>query len=125
MQLDEDLDIVKRSCSACSMVAFGDLRTRLILRVVSDQSVAREYLDQILSQANRAFEMADAAADGDGADSSYADYAVMIAPEGVHLFVRSISSPSDVLCCLNSTYDGVDELLASAREFFGYMARVA
>lgn len=125
MQLDEDLDLVKRSDSRCCLVAFGDLRTRLILRIVSDQTFAREHLDQILGQANNAFLMADAIEETDGAASSLADHAIMIAHDGVHVFVRSKSNPSDVLCCICDSYDGVDNLLASAREFFGYMARVA
>lgn len=125
MQLDEDLELVKRSYSRCCLVAFGDLRTRLILRVVSDQSFAREHLDQILSQAHNAFLMAEAVKQTDAPAPSTADHAIMISHDGIHLFVRSMSNPSDVLCCICENYDGVDALLASAREFFGYMARVA
>ena len=125
MQLDEDLELIKRSTAGCSLVAFGDLRTRLVLCSVSDQHLAQERLNHFCKQASSAFSAADAVAKAQESGRVVADHAVLFAPNGVHLFVRSLQNNSDVLCCVSTNYSGVEDLLISARAFFGQLARVA
>ncbi len=62
MTVADRLDRLRAVADGCSLAAFGDLRTRLMLRVSSDHPWPQERLDELCTQAVRCFDRADSSA---------------------------------------------------------------
>ncbi|SHH31235.1 hypothetical protein [Marivita hallyeonensis] len=116
MQLDEDLNAIKRKVGGCTLAAFGDLRTQLILRVVSDHRRSQESLDQMCAQAKRAFKTADALAKSQAATTAPSDHAIILTSNECHLFVRAPRNHSDVLMFACKDFSATEHLVSAARQ---------
>ena len=119
MNVQAELDTIRTAAPGCSLAAFGDLRTRLVLRVSADQIPPQERLDELCSLGARCFAQADADAvhtyfPGSGNDAP--NEAVVLGPKDIKLFVRSETDDTDMVFCLCESADAVPDLLRSAQQ---------
>ena len=124
MQLDDDLQAIKQGINGCSLVAFGDLRTRLTLSAVSDRRRSQESLDQICAQASRAFKAVDALSKVPTFDDRNRNTAMMKMSEELFVFVRSHENEFDALFCVCDDASAEQQVSSLARGVFDKLAPV-
>ncbi|MBL3703233.1 hypothetical protein GI582_11090 [Sulfitobacter sp. BDSS02] len=102
MKVSDRLDALRAATESCSLAAFGDLETRLVLRVSADNQWPQEKLDALCKLAARCFDQADHIAISSDADMAldFSTEAIVLHPDGIKLFVRSDQVPSDMICCV-------------------------
>lgn len=119
MNISAQLDGLRMAVSGCSLVAFGDLDARLVLRASSDKPRPQEQLDELCSQA--AGFLSDAAGNavmtrvfGEPGDAP--TEAIVLTSDDVRVFVRSPGPQADVVCCLcDSAMDAEGAIIAARR----------
>ena len=118
MTVLERLDRLRAATEGCSLAAFGDLRTRLVLRVSSENPWPQERLDDLCKTAARCFGQADSAAIRDGllgGVSAPVNEAMVLGAREIRMFVRSDEDPSDMICCVCQSAEDVAVLSNGAR----------
>ncbi len=80
------LDEVQISCPGCSVVAFADLSTNMVLLTNSDCDLARDELNALSVQAR--------------ASLAAGTEAFLGTDDGFHLFLRAQSNDADALICV-------------------------
>ncbi|MEW9922061.1 hypothetical protein AB2B41_20845 [Marimonas sp. MJW-29] len=125
MRIDEDLKAIMGSADGCSLVALGDLQTRLVLRFVSERSLTQERLNHVCAQANRAFRYVDALRQDVSSETGADDNAMMATPKGYDVFIRSAQNHTDVIFCSCNDMRTAKQLVKHAREFLLKMAPAA
>jgi len=125
MRIDEDLKAIKGSADGCSLVALGDLQTRLVLRFVAEERLTQERLNHMCAEASRAFRSAAALYQGVASETSTHDNAMIVTPEAYEVFIRSSQNTTDVICCSCKDRRTADHLVTQARKLLRKMAPVA
>jgi hypothetical protein len=100
MNISQALESLRSTFPGCSLVAFGDLTTRVVLRSSHDGSYRREHLDELCSQAAGCFAVMDHAVQtgnprADGA--AWPAEAIVLTSRGANGFVRAGQSGADFL----------------------------
>lgn len=118
MSISEQLDGLRAAIPGCSLVAFGDLDARLVLRSSSDRPRPQERLDELCAQA--ASVLSDAAGDMMltqlfGKSGHAPTDAMVLTQSETRIFVRSEGPQADVLCCVCDTTDAARQATAAAR----------
>ncbi|SLN53771.1 hypothetical protein PEL8287_02858 [Roseovarius litorisediminis] len=123
MTIDEELDALRKSALGCSLVAFGDARTRLVLRSSHEKAYHREYLDELCIQAANCFELLDAAsqADNDSVQERSCE-AVVLTASNIRMFVRAEDGGPDFLCCVCDFPCISEKLMTTAHKTLGRIA---
>ncbi|WP_109464637.1 hypothetical protein [Albibacillus kandeliae] len=119
MTVADRLDRLRAVADGCSLAAFGDLRTRLMLRVSSDHPWPQERLDELCTQAVRCFDRADSSAISShllGGARGVVNEALELGDNEIKLFVRSDADPSDVICCVCHSLTDLPVLTNAARD---------
>ncbi len=124
MSLDAEIDALRAALPECSLVAFGDAGTRLMLRASHQEAFQREYLDALCALAANCFDMQDAAPGGgenEGQDQPCE--AFVLTPANTRVFVKS-GSGSDFLCCVCEAPDNARQAAdAAAKTLAGILER--
>lgn len=118
MGVVEELFSIRSASPGCSLAAFGDLGSKLVLRVSAESDWPQERLDDLCLTAADCFERTDrAVSDGrfGGLEGEVADSAIVLGPADIRLFLRGRSDPSDVICCVCHTPDDIPVVQAAAR----------
>lgn len=100
MNISQALDTLRSSFPGCSLVTFGDLATRVVLRSSHDRSYRREHLDELCSQAAGCFALMDRAALAEGSRNDCAARpaeAIILTSKGANGFVRAGEGGTDFL----------------------------
>ncbi|MCA0869800.1 hypothetical protein LCL97_03085 [Seohaeicola saemankumensis] len=118
MSISAHLDGLRSAVPGCSLVAFGDLDARLVLRASSDRPRPQEQLDELCMQAasllsNTAGETVMQRVFGETGEIPIE--AVVLTPDDVRVYVRSAAEQSDVLCCLCDSAMDAEGAIAAAR----------
>ena len=119
MTIDAELDAIRNSFSGCSLVAFGDSRTRLMLRSSHEQACHREHLDELCAQAANCFNLLDAAShDDQGPRSGIARpcEAIVLTTSDMRAFVRAEEGGSDFICCVCDSPHVEIDIVKAAQE---------
>ena len=120
MSVVEKLDALRAAAPGCSLAAFGDLRTRLVLRASAARPWPQERLDELCVQAARCFAAADSAAvTGHFGAGARLDEAVLLDGRELRLFLRSPADESDLVCVVCRSVDDFDRLAGLARQMVG------
>lgn len=117
----ERLDAMRAGAEGCRLVAFGDLRTRLVLRMSADRSWPQERLDELCSQAAECFDRADSEVFAAEFSEAHLDEAIMLAADGIRLFIRPENGESDVICCVCNDAAALAPLASAARAVLSEM----
>ncbi|MEX0338380.1 MAG: hypothetical protein AB3N11_04995 [Arenibacterium sp.] len=119
MGVEQELNKLRAVSNGCSLAAFADLRTKLVLRVSAESDWPQERLDALCSQAAQSFRQADsevlrkaglARADGPTRE------AVILSAQEIRVFVRSEDDPSDMICCVCRSAEDVPALAQAAHQ---------
>lgn len=95
------LDQLCDDIAGCETLAFFDLSTRTVLLKNTSSTETQDTLNALCGTAALMLE--------DGATGMVAT------PEGLTVFLRSASMPSDVLCCVCATDTDIDHVLAAGQ----------
>ncbi|MDU8927835.1 hypothetical protein RXV86_10610 [Alisedimentitalea sp. MJ-SS2] len=117
MSIAASLDDLRRDNPGCSLVAFGDLGTRLVLRASSDAPCAQEHYDRICAQAAQVFSSCDVVAEASGHSCKDATAATMLTQTETRIFVRSPADKVDFICCVcepGHSSDAITSMAATA-----------
>ena len=101
MTIKHALDAARASVPGCTVAAFGDASTRLILRASHHDKIRREYLDELCDEAAECFALLHAAADLSRALNEPGPpltEAVTRKNRNAAVFVRTEAAPSEFLC---------------------------
>jgi hypothetical protein len=118
MTIAEQIDSLRLSLPGCSLVAFGDVTTQLVLRSSQSQAIHREHLDQLCDEAGGCFSLIDTA---NIALSAYEDMqeapkeAVVVTRSQAKVFVKSGRNDADFLCLICSLPFEPTSAVAAAR----------
>lgn len=119
MSLDADIERLRTSLSGCSLVAFGDASTRLMLRASQEKACHREYLDELCAQAANCFEVMGAVTETSGNVDQHGEQAceaIVLTSKNTRIFVKSEAEASDFLCCVCDTPRDLDAVVKAAKE---------
>lgn len=104
MNIVNQLDAVRTAASGCSLVAFGDLRTRLVLRVSAETPWPQERLDELCAQGADCFAKADGTVlqehFGGPGGTGRSHRAIVLGPSDIRLFLRAENDETDMVCCI-------------------------
>lgn len=113
MSVAEALDTIRTEMPGCVLAAFGDLKTKLILRASSRETWPQEELDKIGAQAVRAFGLADRLAASHGGPAG--NDLIVLTSDDTRVIGRSAVNDADFLCCICSDGTRPDHIAASVR----------
>ena len=117
MTVQHRLDQLRESAPGCTLAAFGDISSGLILRSSSDRPRPRELLDSLCEDAIRCFALADQHPRPEGADPNvYGASVISFTARRSHLFVRHDTETGDVICTVIEQAQPIDPVLRAARE---------
>lgn len=119
MSIDEEINALRASVPGCSLVAFGDADTRLMLRSSHEKTCKREFLDELCAQARGCFEMLDSLPqETGGCDVSKPRLLdpIVLTPSQTRVFVRTESGGSDFLCCVCGATRDTEGLIQAAQQ---------
>ena len=118
MNVIDHLNALRTAAPGCSLAAFGDLSTKLVLRVSSDKTWPQERLDDLCNLAARCFQQTDSkavSADLLGGDTSLVNRAMVLEAREIKLFVRSEADPADMICCVCRSAEDLEVLTEGAK----------
>jgi hypothetical protein len=94
----ENLSAVTKAFPQARVVAFADLSSRMILASSGNQPVTQEHLDELCEQARTSFDdpMFSLSVEAFGEPQA----AIVMALDGVQVYMRSESEPADALVCV-------------------------
>lgn len=95
MTIGQDLDRLRASLPGCSVAAFGDAATRLVLRASHEDGCRREFLDELCDRAAGCFGLMDAAS-GIAQDGT-ANEAMVLSGGHAGLFLRDAAQSYEFL----------------------------
>ena len=119
MDIPGQLEALRHSVPGCTLVAFADLRTRLVLCVSAAKSRSQERLDELCFQAAECFENGDTLATSlgvDEADSHMRTNSVVLTPVETRVFIRPPDGDGEALCCVCETADHTKDLARNAAQ---------
>lgn len=115
MTIKQQLDALRAAHPGCSIVAFGDAATHLVLRASHDADCRREHLDSLCDRAVECFAAMDAAAairpEGDAANE-----AILLHQRNATVCMRANAEASEFLCIVSERPDAIEPLVAGARD---------
>ncbi len=119
MTIAEQIDSLRMSLPGCSLVAFGDVTTQLVLRSSQTRPIRREHLDQLCAEAGDCFSVIEAARtasqETQAGPESHVEAVVLAGSEG-RIFVKSGRNESDFLCLVCERPFRATAIIASASE---------
>ena len=121
MGIAEQLEEFQTAADGCSLAAFGDRQTRLMLRVSSDSPWPQEKLDALCGQGADCFDLAgsDAVAGQFGAADKDTFGAIHMTARDVRLFFATGEDDSDMVCCVCPSGKDVADVTVKAQTFIG------
>jgi hypothetical protein len=125
MTIGAELDALRNSFSGCSLVAFGDSRTRLMLRSSHEQACHREHLDELCAQAANCFDLLDFASHDDHSsddDNVRPCEAIVLTANNMRAFVRAEGGGSDFICCVYDSPHVKIDIVTAAQEALNKIA---
>lgn len=107
MDLATRLKTLREATAGCSLVAFGDLGSRLVLRSSAETQPPQEYLDQLCAQADRGFCMQDALLARDAMSDHRQPKVMIVTPLETRIYIRAAAATQDtasdaILCVCDS-----------------------
>ena len=112
MSILGQLDALRQDLPGCSLVAFADLRTRLVLTVSADNSRPQEQLDEMCFQAANCFEDSDtlvSALKTDGQGDQMCTESIVLTPVETRVFIRNPDGEGEALCCICQPTAKIDD----------------
>ena len=110
MNIAAQIDVLRAEIPGCRVVAFADLKTRLVLKASHQPDVRRETLDQLCIQAAQSFDLLS----GEGV--SIPEDAFALSPEDMRIFMRDAAGTSDLLCFVCGLESDPDQVVALGRK---------
>lgn len=94
MTFADRIHALRNEIPGCRMVAFGDVRTRLVLRASHERGVRREFLDRLCHEAATCFGLTDV----ERQDSKGEEEAMVLTTDDVRIYLRGNENDTDFLC---------------------------
>jgi hypothetical protein len=110
----ESLGAVIKAYPEARLVAFADLSSRMILASIGSKTYTQEHLDGLCEQARTSFDDPMFALSVEAFGEPHA--AMVIALDGVQIFLRSESEPADALICVCDHSIDLAGFVATIRE---------
>ena len=107
------LDTLRSEAAGCVLVAYADLRTRLVLDVSAETSRPQEALDELCFQAANCFDDLDflsAEINTTTLAKPNSTRAIVMTPNEIRVFVRVQNDESEFLCCICNSHDQIEAL---------------
>ena len=117
MDVTETLDAMRSSLPGCSLIAFTDLGSKVVLCSSAAVKPAQEEMDKLsaLAELMLAGTMADSAAPVIGADDGRAGSAILLSEADAKVFLRSPSDADEALICVCSPEIDLERAVESGR----------
>lgn len=102
MSVSDALDTLRSEIPGCSLVAFADLSSKIVLTASSATQPAREDLDALSAAAHLALDgsIADGAAPVLGGETALAETAMLLSASEARVFMRSPGENPEALICV-------------------------
>lgn len=113
MSILGQLDTLRQDVPGCSLVAFADLRTRLVLSVSADTSRPQEQLDEMCFQAANCFEDCDTLVTALNTEEQGVDMCtdtIVLTPGETRVFIRNPDGEGEAICCICQPTTKTDDL---------------
>ncbi|MDX5400825.1 MAG: hypothetical protein LPJ93_00340 [Rhodobacterales bacterium] len=114
MAVSDHLGAVVKAYPQARIVAFADLSSRMILASHGNQPVTQENLDALCEQARTSFDDPLFSLSVEAFGEPHA--AMVLAQDGVRVFLRSESEPADALVCVCDHSIDLGGFVAKIRE---------
>ena len=117
MDVTETLDAMRSSLPGCSLIAFTDLGSKVVLCTSAAAKPAQEEMDKLsaLAELMLAGTMAESAAPVLGAEDARAGCAVLHSEADAKVFLRSPGDADEALICVCSPEVDLDKAVESGR----------
>lgn len=112
MSIAQGLDYLRDGHPACSLAAFGDLGTRLVLRSSAATEHPQEFYDQFCAQAAQGFGLSDGLPRPE--DTAPGNEVIVLTPQDARVFVRSPDNGSDFVGCICDAQQDLEDLAGAA-----------
>jgi hypothetical protein len=122
MSVLDELDKLRATLPGCTLVAFGDLATNIVLCASADPKRPQEALDALCASASDALNGAHADDMAQALAAPHLAEAIMIGAGESHVFLRSQHDAQDALFC---SFDGPADLTASIAAGRSALDRIA
>lgn len=117
MGISHHLDTLRAEAAGCVLVAYADLRTKLVLEVSAEKSRPQEELDAMCVQAANCFDDLDfLSAEINAPDliDPSSTRAIVMTPNEARVFVRVQNDETEFLCCVCESSDQIDAISHAA-----------
>lgn len=125
MDVNEALDAMRADVPGCSLVAFADLSSRLVLSSSAAKKPGQEEMDRLSEAAFIALDgaLAEGAAPVlDAADDQLPGLAMLMTSAEARVIMRSPEKPSEALVCVCAPDADLARVLESGRQTLGRIA---
>jgi len=129
MNLAARLETMRQGVPGCTLVAFGDLGTRLVLRCSAEFSPPQEFLDELCTQAEHGFLLQDALLGSDSARDWIPSEVSVVTPHETRMYIRAPGTAqetaNDAILCVCDTEETAREMIAPAKTLLDDLSRGA
>ena len=117
MSVSDALDALRAEIPGCSLVAFADLSSKIVLTSSSATNPAREMLDALSVAAHLVLDgdVAASAASIFGNEDAAAETAMLLSPSEARIFMRSPGENPEALICVCAPDCNLDVVVDCAR----------
>lgn len=98
MNVQSHLDDLREGTPGCTLTAFGDLSSSLILRSSSHEALQRETLDKLCESAHWSFDVLEHIHAASASSGTEAQQVVLFSHKEATIFVRSLQEINDMIC---------------------------
>lgn len=123
MSIQSHLDKLRAETPGCSISAFGDLSSKLVLRSSARGALTREVLDRMCDDAVLCFSVVDAEAEGLTDRAHYGRSAMMFTPRHSVVFARPAPDADDVTLAVVDGAEHLDKALHATLDTMDQIAK--
>ncbi len=121
MNIATTLDTIREAFPACETLAYADISTNNVLSSSAVQQLRQEHLNDLCNTAVDMLSGTSAAHVSRVWNDGNCDYpdvyqAIIVETAEVGIFLRSVSNPTDALCCVCQPNIDIPAFIASARQ---------
>lgn len=112
MTFSDHIHALRADIPGCRLVAFGDARTRLVLKASHDADVRREVLDQLCEEAASCFDLIGTTV----GNTTGQNQAMVLTSKEMRIYVNDADTASDFLCLVCDLQSDPDVITTAAHQ---------
>lgn len=124
MSVADELDKLRATLPGCTLVAFGDLASSIVLCASAEEKRPQEELDALCTAASTALDGAYAIPLSDALGGAALTQAVTVKPGEIQLFLRSHLDDCDALFCTFADQTDIRDIVSAGRTTLHRISRL-